>query len=105
MRPPPELLRACSNTRCHRQVFDAKIVKRRGVPVDLVLDAEPSTWDNGARIRLIPSGHVAHQLVDKLTASQIHKAFAARELYVEHREVCEGEQRKTKAKKADGSHA
>jgi hypothetical protein len=104
---PRAPLRPCGNTRCKRQVFDATIVKARGAPVAVVLDAEPSTWANGARIKLIESGHLpgGQQHADKLTAAQIHRAFAVTHLYVEHAEVCQAEQRKKKAKKADGSHA
>jgi hypothetical protein len=98
-------LRPCANTRCKRRVFDAKIIPAHGAPLDIVLDAQPLTWPDGARIKLLPSEHSPHQLAQKLTAAQIHQAFAVRELYVLHREVCQAEQRKTRAKKADGSHA
>jgi hypothetical protein len=96
---PP--LRPCEHTRCKRQVFDAKIVKKSGV-ADVVLDAVPKTWEEGARFKLVPSWHVPHQLVEKLTATQIHRAFAVRHLYVEHAEVCETEQRKRKVSKKTG---
>lgn len=99
---PSVPLRACSNTRCKRRVFDAKIIKRKGVPVDVVIDAEPSTWADGARMKLLPSEHLPHQVVEKLTAAQIHRAFAVRALYVEHREVCQAEQHRTRAKKTEG---
>jgi hypothetical protein len=104
MADQPEL-RACTNTRCRRKVFDAKIIKTRGVPVDIVVDAAPSTWAEGARIKLLPSEHLPHQLVEKLTAAQIHRAFAVHALYVEHREMCQGAQRRTAAKKRSDTHA
>lgn len=97
---PP--LHPCEHARCNRMVFDAKIVKARGVPVDVIVDAAPSTWELGARIKLVPSWHVPHQLVEKLTTTQIHRAFAARALYVEHAEVCDAVQRKRKAGKNTG---
>lgn len=98
-------LRSCDNARCKRKVFDAKIIKAKGVPVDIVVDAAPSTWAAGARIKLLPSGHLPHQLVEKLTATQVHRAFAVRALYVEHKEVCQVAQRRTAAKKGRGVHA
>ena len=100
-------LRPCANTRCKRLVFDAQVVKDRGAPLDVVLDAQPRTWADGARVKLVESGHLPDgvQHVKKLTASQVHQAFAVAGLYVEHREVCEAEQRRTKAKKKDGTHA
>lgn len=89
--------RACEHhPRCSRPVLDAKIVKDRGAPVDVVLDAEPSTWAEGARIRLLAADHVPHQLAQRLTTAR--GAFAVTALYVEHRERCEAEQRRTKAK-------
>jgi hypothetical protein len=104
---PRAPLRPCSSTRCKRRVFDAVIIKARGAPVDVVLDGQPSTWADGARFRLLVSDHLpdGQQNAEKLTAAQIHRAFAAQHLYVEHAEMCQAEQRKKKAKKADGSHA
>lgn len=93
-------LRPCANDRCRRMVFDAQILKARGAPVAVVLDGEASTWQEGARLKLLPHG--ATPLVKKLTASTIHEAFAVTALYVEHREVCEAEARRTKAKKTEG---
>lgn len=95
-------LRPCSNDRCHRRGFDAKIIKVRGAPVDVVLDGQPKTWAEGARIKLVDSRHLPHQRVKQLTAASIREAFGVRALYVEHAEVCEAEQRKKKAKKVDG---
>jgi hypothetical protein len=101
---PRAPLRPCVSSRCTRKVFDAKIVKTRGAPEAIVVDAQPSTWADGARIKLLESSHLpdGQQNVDRLTAAQISRAFAAPHLYVEHAEVCEAEQRKKKAKKADG---
>ena len=99
---PSVPLRACSNTRCKRQVFDAKIIRKRGVPIDVVIDAEPSTWADGARVKLIPSRHLPHQVVEKLTGAQARQGFGLLALYVEHHEVCEAEQRRTRAKKTEG---
>lgn len=104
---PRAPLRPCANTRCTRQVFDAKIVKDRGAPVDVVLDAQASTWAEGARIKLTTSDHLppGQQHAEKLTGAQIHRAFGVREMYVEHAEVCEADQRRKGAKKKDGTHA
>lgn len=96
---------ACEHPRCRRKVFPARIVKARGVPTDVVLDAEPSTWDRGARIKLVGFQQQGFEVVDKLTQSQIHKAFGVGELYVPHAEVCEAAQKRTGAKKKDGTHA
>lgn len=104
MKPPPERLRPCEHSRCKRQVFGATIVRSRGTPIDLLVDAQPVTWPEGGRIKLLDSRHSAHQLADKLTAATMYRGFGT-ELYIEHREVCEAQQRRTKAKKADGSHA
>lgn len=94
--------RPCEHARCRRRVFDARHIKQRGAPVDLVLDAESRAWIDGARFKVMPTGQ-AVTTVQKLTASTIHKAFGRdTALYVEHREVCEAEQRKTGAKKKDG---
>lgn len=94
---------ACEHApRCRRQVFPARIVKNRGVPTDVVLDAAPSTWQEGARIKLNGMQVAGFELASKLTQSQIHKAFAATEMYVPHDEVCGAAQKKTGAKKKDG---
>jgi hypothetical protein len=86
-------------------VFPGRIVKARGAPTDVVLDAEPSTWERGARIKLNGMQVAGFELAEKLTQSQIHKAFAVKEMYVPHAEVCEAAQKKTGAKKKDGTHA
>jgi len=101
---PRAPLRPCANSRCKRLVFDATIVKQRGAPVDVVLDAVPQTWQQGARIRLCQSGHLpaGKQNVEKLTAASAHRAFSSPLLYVEHAEVCEADQRKRRAKKTEG---
>jgi hypothetical protein len=93
--------RACGSTRCRRRVFDAQLVKTRGVPVDLVLDVEPRTWEQGARLKITPMGGTKPTVI-KLTASTIHKAFGPTLLYVEHSETCESDQRKRKASKKTG---
>jgi hypothetical protein len=100
-------LRACANSRCRRKVFDATLVKDRGAPVDVVLDAQPRTWEQGGRIRLCVSDHLppGRQNAEKLTGASTRRAFAVREFYVEHSELCEAEQRKKGAKKKDGTHA
>lgn len=95
-------LRPCEHARCKRRVFDAQIIKLRGAPVELVLDAVPQTWEQGARLKIIPAGGVKIT-VTKLTATMAYKAFGRDVvLYVEHREMCQAEQRKTKAKKGAG---
>jgi len=102
---PRAPLRPCQYApRCKRQVFDAKILKQRGAPLDIVLDAVPQTWEEGARIRLTNSGHLpeGRQLAEKLTAVSGGRAFSSPGLYVEHHEVCEAEQRRTRAKKTEG---
>lgn len=99
MSAPPS--RPCAHSRCGRRVFDAQLIKQKGAPVALVLDAEPRAWVDGARYKLKPTGAVT-VTVQKLTAAQIHQAFGNVLLYVEHAEVCEAEQRKKKAKKVDG---
>ena len=86
----------CEHGRCTRLVFPVKVMKTRGVPVEELLDAEPVTWEDGARIKLLPSGHlpVGQQLAKLLTVATISHAFAA-ELFVPHREVCKAMQRRT----------
>lgn len=93
--------RACTHTRCRRRAFDAHMIKLKGAPVALVLDAEPRAWIDGARYKIIDTGQPVTTVI-KLTAAQMHKAFGNVLLYVEHREVCEAEQHKTKAKKTEG---
>lgn len=94
--------RACEHRRCRRRVFDANIIKNRGAPEAVVLDAEPKAWIDGGRFKILPTGQPV-TTVQKLTASQIHRAFGRNTaLYVEHREVCEAEQRRTTAKKTAG---
>jgi hypothetical protein len=91
----------CPWPRCARLIFPVQIMKqnRRAAPVAEVLDAEPVAWEYGARIKLLPSGHLPHgqQLAKQLTLASISQAFAAN-LYVPHREVCRAVQRKTKRK-------
>lgn len=94
--------RPCEHARCRRRVFDARHIKQRGTPVDLVLDAEPKPWAEGARYKVMLTGQPVTTVI-KLTATQIHKAFGRNTLlYVKHDEVCEAEQHKTTAKKKDG---
>jgi hypothetical protein len=96
----------CAHARCTRETFKATIIKQRGAPVEVVLDAQPRTWEEGARYRVLPKLILTGATrVEKLTTATAHRGFGATGLYVEHREVCMAEQRRTKAKKADGSHA
>lgn len=97
MSPPAADLgaRPCAHGRCGRRVFDAQMIKQRGAPVALVLDAEPRAWVDGARYKVKPTG-AATVTVSKLTAATIHQAFGNVLLYVEHAEVCEAEQRRAK---------
>lgn len=100
---PQVLLVACEHGHCRRKVFRAKIMKQSGAPVDVVLDAEASDWAYGARIKLTGVNSIGEQLARKLTLSQIHEAFAVRELYVEHSERCEvAMKRKPAARKREG---
>ena len=98
--------RPCEHApRCKRAVFDAHIVKNRGAPVALVLDAEPKTWQDGARLLITPTGGEGVTVL-KLTAATIHNAFGSGvRLFVEHREVCQAEARRTTAKKKGTGHA
>lgn len=95
----------CEHGRCRRKVFPARIFKARGAPVDVVLDATPSTWAEGARIKLAGVNSMGQQLAEKLTSSQVHRAFAVKEMYVPHEQVCQVAQKRTGAKKKDGTHA
>jgi hypothetical protein len=84
-----------------------KIMKSRGAPVAEQLDAVPSTWGEGARIKLIPSDHLpgGEQLAEKLTAAQISRAFAVKHLYVPHADRCPAQKKKTGKSKSDrGTH-
>lgn len=69
-----------------------------------ILDGEPKTWDEGARIKLLNSDHMPDgvQLAEKLTSAQLHKAFAVKEWYVPHATVCEAFQKRTAASKRSG---
>lgn len=95
----------CGRGRCKRKLFAVQIMKARGAPVTEEVDAEPSTWTDGARIKLVPSDHLPDgvQLAEKLTAAQAHKAFATRDLWVPHADRCPAQKKKTGKSKADRS--
>lgn len=78
-------------------------MKNRGAPVEVEVDAEPSTWANGARIKLVPSDHLpdGEQLAEKLTAAQAHRAFATPHLWVPHVDLCSAQKKKTGKTKKD----
>lgn len=100
-------MRPCGRGRCKRNLFNVKIMKAKGVPVEEEVDAVPSTWLEGARIKLIPSDHLpdGEQLAEKLTAAQAHRAFATPHLYVPHADLCPAQKKRTGKKKADrGTH-
>lgn len=104
---PRSVVTECAKPRCKRLVFEAQVLRGR-TPVDVVLDAAPSTWAEGARVKLIPSGHAADgvQLATALTATQVHQAFGVTRLYVPHDERCDDPTgRRKKARKKDDSHA
>lgn len=102
-------IRPCPVRRCRGRIFDVQIIRARGAPIEATVDAKPFTWEQGARIKLIPSEHAGDgkQLAEKLTASQVHKAFAVTGLYVPHAEVCGGAQKKkaTPASRKKAGHA
>lgn len=82
-------------------------MKARGAPVAEEVDAAPSTWADGARIKLLPSDHLpdGEQLAEKLTQAQISRAFAVRHLYVLHADRCPAQKKKTgKTKQERGTH-
>lgn len=95
----------CGRGRCKGKLFKVSIVKARGAPVEEEADAVPSTWAEGARIKLIPSEHAGDgvQLAEQLTAAQIHRAFGVQHLYQPHADVCPAQKKKTGKKKADRS--
>lgn len=100
---PQVPLVACEHRRCRRKVFRAKVMKQSGAPIDVILDGAPSTWVDGARVKLTGVNSIGEQLARRLTQSQIHEAFAVRELYVEHSERCEvAMKRKPTARKKEG---
>jgi hypothetical protein len=97
----------CGRGRCKRSRFTVKVMKARGAPVDEEIDATPSTWAEGARIKLIPSDHLPDgvQLAEKLTAAQISRAFAVKHLYVPHADRCSAQKKKTgRTKQERGTH-
>lgn len=99
--------RPCGRGRCKRSLFTVQITKTRGAPVEEELDAVPSTWADGARIKLLISDHLPDgvQLAEKLTQAQIGRAFAVRHLYVPHADRCSAQKRKTgKSKRDRGTH-
>ncbi len=82
-------------------------MKNRGAPVDEEIDAEPSTWADGARIKLVPSDHLPDgvQLAEKLTAAQAHRAFATPHLWVPHADRCPAQKKRTgKTKQERSTH-
>lgn len=87
----------CGRGSCKRKVYHVKIMKNRGAPLTEELDDRPSTWAEGARIKLIPSDHLpdGEQLVEKLTAAQAHRAFATPNLWVPHADRCPSQKKKT----------
>ncbi len=95
----------CGRGRCKRNVYHVKIVKARGAPVAEEIDEKPSKWLDGARIKLLPSGHLpeGEQLAEKLTATQISRAFAVVHLWVPHADVCSAQKKKTSKSKTDRS--
>lgn len=100
-------VRPCGRGRCKGKLFDVRIMKNRGAPVDEEVDAVPSTWADGARIKLIPSDHLpaGQQLAEKLTAAQAHRAFATPQLWVPHADRCPAQKKKTGKSKSDkGAH-
>lgn len=104
---PRAPVRPCGRGRCKQSLFVVKIMKNRGAPVAEEVDAAPSTWLEGARIKLIPSDHLpdGEQLAEKLTAAQAHRAFATRDLWVPHADRCPAQKKKTgKSKKDRGTH-
>lgn len=104
---PRAPVRPCGRGRCKRHLFTVMIVKARGAPVAEEVDSVPSTWLDGARIKLVPSGHLPDgvQLAEKLTAAQAHRAFATRDLWVPHADRCSAQKKKTGKKKSDrGTH-
>lgn len=104
---PRAPIQPCGRGRCKRSVYTVKIMKARGVPLAEEVDAEPSTWADGARIKLVPSDHLpdGEQLAEKLTATQIHRAFGVRDLFVPHADLCPAQKKRTgKSKRDRGTH-
>lgn len=102
---PRSAVTPCGRGRCRRSLFKVQILKNRGVPVEEEVDAEPSTWADGARIRLITSDHLPGgvQHAEKLTATQVHRAFAVAHLYIPHADRCSAQKKKTGKSKTDRS--
>lgn len=78
-------------------------MKARGAPVEEEVDTEPSTWAEGARIKLLISDHLpdGEQLAEKLTQAQISRAFAVKHLYVPHADRCPAQKKKTGKSRSD----
>ncbi len=98
-------LQPCVHARCRRRVFPVWVMKQRGAPETVVLDAEPSTWEKGARIKLTTVNAEGRQLAQRLTNRQLHLAFAVREFYVPHEELCEVARKKRPTAKRGAGHA
>lgn len=97
----------CGRGRCKGSVYTVKIMKSRGAPVGEEIDSVPSMWQDGARIKLVPSDHLpdGEQLAEKLTAAQAHRAFATRDLWVPHADRCPAQKKKTgKTKQERATH-
>lgn len=99
-------VRPCEHGRCRRKVATVTLVTKT-TAVTAVVDAEGVPWDTGARIKLIASDHLGpgRQLAEKLTASQLHKAFGVKLFFRLHAEVCEVAQRRTTTSRKRAGHA
>jgi hypothetical protein len=102
---PRSPLTPCGRGRCKRNTYTVKIMKARGAPVAEEIDAEPSTWVDGARIKLLPSDHLpdGEQLAERLTQAQMGRAFAVKHLYVPHADRCSAQKKKTGRTKQERS--
>lgn len=89
--------------RCKRQVATVTVVTTK-TSAHLIIDAQPKLWEEGARIKLINSDHLpdGKQLAEKLTASQLHRAFGVKEFFIPHDEVCQVAQKRRTASKRSG---
>lgn len=72
-----------------------------------VIDAEGGPWTDGGRIKLIASDHLGpgRQLAEKLTASQLSKAFGVKLFFRLHDEVCEAAPRRRPTGRKAAGHA
>jgi len=82
--------RDCKSAKCTAPVADVLIVARQGSHKVLAIDPEPTTWENGGRVRLLAHqpGTARHPLASKLAHAGL--AAGVRRLFRPHSETCKG---------------